>query len=144
SFAALHTEADVLRFFQQQFPDAVPLLPALGRDFLGNPTGSLVTVRCSPWHVTGRVVLIGDACHAVVPFLGQGMNAAFEDCTVLMQCLERHGPDRGRALAEYERLRKEHTDALADMCVENFIEMRDKVASPIFRAGKKLAVLLHA
>jgi kynurenine 3-monooxygenase len=144
SFAALTTEADVLAYFRDQFPDAVPVIPDLGPAFLANPIGSLVTIRCRPWHVGVCVALIGDACHAVVPFLGQGMNAAFEDCIVLRECLERHGPDRGRALAEYERLRKEHTDALADMCVDNFIEMRDKVGSALFRLRKKLAVLLHA
>jgi kynurenine 3-monooxygenase len=144
SFAALTTEADALTYFRDQFPDVVPLIPDLGPAFLANPTGSLVTVRCRPWHVGDRVALVGDACHAVVPFLGQGMNAAFEDCTVLTQCLEKYGAERGRALAEYERLRKEHVDALADMCVENFIEMRDKVGSPVFRLRKKLAVFLHA
>jgi kynurenine 3-monooxygenase len=144
SFAALTTEADVIAYFRDQFPDAVPLIPDLGSAFLANPTGSLVTIRCRPWHLGGRVALVGDACHAVVPFLGQGMNAAFEDCTVLVQCLEQHGSDRRRALAEYERLRKDHVDALADMCVENFVEMRDKVGSPIFRLRKKLAGLLHA
>ena len=144
SFAALTTESGVLAYFRDQFLDAVELIPDLGPAFLANPTGSLVTIRCRPWHVGDRIALVGDACHAVVPFLGQGMNAAFEDCTVLMQCLERHGSDRGRALTEYEQLRREHVDALADMCIDNFIEMRDKVGSPLFRLKKKLAVLLHA
>src|SRR4029079_5751207 len=143
SFAALRTEADVVAYFRDQFPDAVPLIPDLGPAFLTNPTGSLVTIRCRPWHIGDRAVLVGDACHAVVPFLGQGMNAAFEDCTVLREGLERDA-DRGRALAEYERLRKEHTDALADMCVDNFVEMRDKVGSPLFRLRKKAQVVLHA
>src|SRR5262249_55054216 len=70
-----------------QFPDAVPLMPGLADEFFAHPTGPLVTIRCSPWHYADRVVLVGDACHAVVPFLGQGMNAAFEDCTVLYNCL---------------------------------------------------------
>jgi kynurenine 3-monooxygenase len=142
SFAALKTEADVLAFFRDQFPDAVPLLPRLAEEFLTNPTGALVTVRCQPWRV-GRAVLIGDACHAVVPFLGQGMNAAFEDCTVLHQCLLDADWDWPRAVARYEALRKQHTDTLADLCVENFVEMRDRVASPLFVLGKRLAVLLH-
>jgi kynurenine 3-monooxygenase len=143
SFAALRTEADVLGFFRDQFPDAVPLLPSLAEEFLTNPTGSLVTVRCQPWRV-GRAVLVGDACHAVVPFLGQGMNAAFEDCTVLHQCLQEAHWDWERAAVRYESLRKEHTDTLADLCVENFVEMRDRVASPWFVLKKRLAVLLHA
>jgi kynurenine 3-monooxygenase len=143
SFAALRTESDVLAFFRDQFPDAVPLLPALADEFLTNPTGSLVTIRCQPWRV-GGAVLIGDACHAVVPFLGQGMNAAFEDCTVLHQCLLEAKWDWERAAARYESLRKEHTDTLAVLCVENFVEMRDRVASPWFVLKKRVAVLLHA
>jgi kynurenine 3-monooxygenase len=142
SFAAMKTEADVLAFFRDQFPDAVPLLPALAEEFLTNPTGSLVTIRCQPWHV-GRAVLIGDGCHAVVPFLGQGMNAAFEDCTVLHQCLLETNWDWERASSRYESLRKEHTDTLADLCVANFVEMRDRVASPWFLLRKRLVVLLH-
>jgi kynurenine 3-monooxygenase len=142
SFAALKSEADVLAFFREQFPDAVPLTPALGEEFLTNPTGSLVTIRCQPWRV-GRAVLVGDAAHAVVPFLGQGMNAAFEDCTVLHRCLQEANWDWEQASARYEALRKEHADVLADLCVENFVEMRDRVASPLFILGKRLAVLLH-
>lgn len=143
-FATLRTEADVLAYFRDQFPDAVSLIPDLGRAFLASPTGSLVTIRCRPWHLSDKAVLVGDASHAVVPFLGQGMNAAFEDCTVLCECLAEHGRDRAAALDEYEARRKEHADALADMCVENFVEMRDRVASPWFRLKKRLAVLLYA
>ncbi len=143
SFAALKTGADVRRYFDEQFPDAVPLLPDLAHDFLHNPTGSLVTVRCSPWHVGGRVVLVGDAAHAVVPFLGQGMTAAFEDCSVLNWCLAEFADDRGRAFGEYEARRKEHTDALAGLAVANFLEMRDRVGSRLFLLRKKADVLLH-
>jgi kynurenine 3-monooxygenase len=102
-----------------------------------------VTIRCQPWR-TGRAVLIGDACHAVVPFLGQGMNAAFEDCSVFFQCLEEMNWNWMAAATRYEAVRKIHTDTLADLCVENFIEMRDRVASPWFRLKKRLGVLLHA
>jgi len=143
SFAVLKTEADVLAFFRDQFADAVPLISDLSSEFLTNPTGSLVTIRCRPWRV-GRAVLVGDACHAVVPFLGQGMNAAFEDCTVLHRCLVEAGWDWERAAVRYEDLRRPHTDVLADLCVTNFVEMRDRVASPLFVLGKRLAVLLHA
>jgi kynurenine 3-monooxygenase len=142
-FAALQTEADILAYFRRQFPDAVPLLPNLADDFLHNPTGALVTIRCRPWHLEGRAVLIGDACHAVVPFLGQGMNAAFEDCTVLSDCLKQHAPNWEAAFRLYEQRRKENVDALADLCIENFIEMRDKVGSKVFVLRKKLALLLH-
>src|SRR5262249_19077350 len=124
SFAALKTEADVLTFFRVQFPDAVPLMPTLAGEFLHNPTGDLVTIRCQPWHHGGKVVLVGDACHAVVPFLGQGMNAAFEDCSVLTECIRTRGPDWEAAFREYEARRKPHLDVLADLCVANFIEMR--------------------
>src|SRR5262245_61232107 len=99
SFAALRSERDILAYFEKEFPDAVPLIPDLVRDFQHNPTSALVTIRCQPWHHAGRVVLIGDAAHAVVPFLGQGMNAAFEDCSVLMECLTRMD-DRPAAFAE--------------------------------------------
>jgi kynurenine 3-monooxygenase len=143
SFAALRTQSDVLAFFREQFPDAVPLLPALAEEFLANPTCSLVTIRCQPWHV-GRAVLVGDACHAVVPFLGQGMNAAFEDCSALCRCLVEARWDWECASVRYEVLRRQHTDTLAELCVLNFVEMRDRVASPWFLLRKRLAVLLHA
>jgi kynurenine 3-monooxygenase len=143
SFAGLRSEAEVLRFFRDQFPDAVPLMPALLPDFLKNPTGPLLTVRCGPWHVGGKVVLIGDACHAVVPFLGQGMNAAFEDCVVLNQCLAEKAPDWEAAFRAFEERRKPHTDTLADLCIDNFIEMRDRVSSRMFLLKKKLGILLH-
>ena len=102
-----------------------------------------MTIRCSPWHHNGRVVLVGDAAHAVVPFLGQGMNAAFEDCTVLYNCLMENPDERGAAFAAYERSRKEHTDTLADLAVYNFLEMRDKVGSRLFLLKKKWEILLH-
>jgi kynurenine 3-monooxygenase len=143
SFASLRTDDDVTRLFEAQFPDAVPLMPTLEEDFRNNPTGPLVTVRCRPWHVDGRVVLLGDACHAVVPFLGQGMNAAFEDCTVLGECLKRHAPDWEQAFRAFEARRKEHTDALAGLCVDNFLEMRDRVSSRTFLLRKKAEVFLH-
>ncbi len=141
-FDRLKGEKEVVAFFQKEFPDALALMPTLAADFAGNPTGPLVTVRCRPWREGGRVVLVGDACHAVVPFLGQGMNAAFEDCSVLLECLQSYG-SRAGAFAEYERRRKPHLDALAQLCIDNFVEMRDKVGSPLFVWRKRLAVLLH-
>ncbi len=143
SFAALKTEADVWRYFREQFPDAIDLMPALAEDFLKNPTGSLVTMRCSPWHVRDKVVLLGDACHAVVPFLGQGMNAAFEDCTVLSECLRTCKRGQESAFRTYEMLRKENVDTLADLCILNFIEMRDLVGSRLFLLRKKWEIFLH-
>jgi kynurenine 3-monooxygenase len=144
SFATTKTDDDVRRFFNEEFPDAVPLMPTLLEDFRQNPTGSLVTIRCAPWYYRDKVCLVGDAAHAVVPFYGQGMNAAFEDCVVLAECLQKFPNDRERAFAEYFEHRKENADALADLAIGNFIEMRDKTASKAFRAKKKLDHLLEA
>ena len=144
SFATTKTEDDVRRFFDEEFPDAVPLMPTLLEDFKNNPTGSLVTIRCAPWYYRDRVCLLGDAAHAVVPFYGQGMNAAFEDCVVLDECLEKFADNRERAFAEYFSRRKENADALADLAIGNFIEMRDKTSSRAFRAKKKLDHFLEA
>src|SRR5437868_901053 len=143
SFATTKTDDEIRRFFDEEFPDAVPLMPSLLDDFKTNPTGSLVTIRCAPWFYQDKVALIGDAAHAVVPFYGQGMNAAFEDCVVLDECLAKFPEDRQRAFAEYFARRKVNADALADLAVQNFIEMRDKTASQTFRAKKKLDHLLE-
>jgi kynurenine 3-monooxygenase len=144
SFAMMKTDDDVRQFFEEEFPDAVPVMPSLLDDFRNNPTGSLVTIRCAPWFYRDKVCLVGDAAHAVVPFYGQGMNAAFEDCVVLDECLEQFPKNRERAFAEYFRRRKENADALADLAIGNFIEMRDKTASKTFRAKKKLDHALEA
>src|SRR5437899_273772 len=154
SFAAAKTGDEVRRFFEEEFPDALPLMPTLLDDFRNNPTGSLVTIRCAPWFYRDKVCLVGDAAHAGVPFYGQGMNAAFEDCVVLDECLAEFAPatkgpsvdgqDRQRAFAEYFQRRKANADALADLALENFIEMRDKTASRAFRAKKKLDHFLEA
>src|SRR5687767_1413188 len=138
SFETTTSDDDVRRFFEEEFPDAVPLMPTLLEDYRENPTGSLVTIRCAPWSYKDKVALVGDAAHAVVPFYGQGMNAAFEDCVVLDECLAQFPADRARAFAEYFSLRKGNADALADLAVQNFVEMRDKTASRLFRAKKKL------
>ena len=143
SFATTTTDDDVRRFFNEEFPDAVPLMPNLLDDFKANPTGSLVTIRCAPWSYRDKVCLVGDAAHAVVPFYGQGMNAAFEDCVVLDECLQEF-PDRQRAFAEYFERRKVNADALADLALGNFIEMRDKTALKTFRAKKRLDHSLEA
>ena len=144
SFATTKTDDEVCDFFREEFPDAVPLMPALLEDFRQNPTGSLVTIRCGPWFYKDKVALVGDAAHAVVPFYGQGMNAAFEDCVVLDECLEKFPENHERAFREYFSRRKENTDALADLAIGNFIEMRDKTASKTFRAKKKLDHFLEA
>jgi kynurenine 3-monooxygenase len=144
SFATTKTDDEVCDFFWEEFPDAVPLMPTLLEDFRQNPTGSLVTIRCAPWYYKDKVAVVGDAAHAVVPFYGQGMNAAFEDCVVLDECLAEIPNNRERAFAEYFSRRKENADALADLALENFIEMRDKTASKTFRTKKKLDHFLEA
>lgn len=143
SFEAVAAESDVVPFFKQHFPDAVPLMPTLVEEFMANPTSSLVTIRSRPWHVDGKIVLVGDAAHAVVPFYGQGMNAAFEDCVMLAECLGASGSDRAAAFEKYFRGRKVHADAIADLALGNFIEMRDHVARPTFIFKKKLETTLH-
>lgn len=144
SFATTKSDDNVRRFFDEEFPDAVPLMPNLLDDFKNNPTGSLVTIRCAPWVYRDKIALVGDAAHAVVPFYGQGMNAAFEDCVVLDECFEQFPQDRERAFAEYFQRRKANADALADLALQNFVEMRDKTASKSFRTKKKLDHFLEA
>ena len=143
SFAAIRNETDLLRFFERTYPDAISLMPTLAHDFFANPTSSLVTVRCSPWHLGDKAVLLGDAAHAIVPFYGQGANAAFEDCVVLDECLRSSPEDRAGAFATFEERRKVHADAIADLALANFVEMRDHVASARFLFKKKVEKVLH-
>lgn len=143
-FAQLTSAASVTGFFQTNFPDAVSLMPALQENFASNPTGSMVTIKCSPWHVDGRYLLLGDAAHAIVPFFGQGINCGFEDCTCFLDLLDRHGADWQRVFSEFEAARKINTDAIADLAVENFVEMRDRVADPRFLFRKKVELALEA
>jgi kynurenine 3-monooxygenase len=144
SFANLQTREQVMSFFSQQYSDAVPLMPTLADDYAKNPTSSLVTVRCWPWQYNGKVCVLGDSAHAIVPFYGQGMNAAFEDCLALATCLREHKTDRVAALEAFEAQRKPNADAIADMALANFIEMRDKVGQPAFLYRKKIEQTIHA
>lgn len=144
SFEQLTTSGAVLEFFRARFPDVLPLMPDLTDTFFANPTGSMVTIKCSPWHVEGRVLLLGDAAHAIVPFFGQGINCGFEDCTVLLELLDQYGADWKRVFCEFERARKINTDAIADLAVENFVEMRDRVSDPRFLLRKKVEIALEA
>jgi len=143
SFDALRTEKEIRDFFTAHFPDAVPLMPTLVQDYLANPTSSLVTVRCAPWFHRGSVVLAGDAAHAIVPFFGQGINAGFEDCVLLAECLAEHGSEREAALRSYYEGRKANADAIADLAIANFLEMRDHVSSVGFRVKKRTQRILH-
>lgn len=113
-------------------------MPTLEEDFFSNPTSSLVTVKCYPWVKEDRFALIGDAAHAIVPFFGQGMNCGFEDCSVLNGLVDKHQENWQAILSEYQALRKPDADAIADLALNNFVEMRDKVADPQFLLQKKL------
>jgi kynurenine 3-monooxygenase len=144
SFAALKTKQDVLTFFERVFPDVVPLTPTLARDFFTNPTGSMVTIKCKPWHVEGKVMLLGDAAHAIVPFFGQGMNCGFEDCSALGELIDEDiAPNWNILFKELEDRRKPNADAIADMALENFVEMRDTVADPKFQLKKQIGFELE-
>ncbi|MCW6006379.1 FAD-dependent monooxygenase [Micromonospora sp. CPCC 205371] len=136
SFASLSSPAAIERHFRRHYPDVLPLMPTLVDDYQNNPVGRLGTVRCAPWVVDGRVGLVGDAAHAIVPFYGQGANCAFEDCVELDRCLSDSGDDWGAALPLFESRRRANVEAIAEMALDNFVEMRDKVASPLFRFGK--------
>lgn len=138
SFATLTTKEKVKTFFENTFTDAVSLMPTLEEDFFNNPTSSLVTVKCFPWIREDRFALIGDAAHAIVPFFGQGMNCGFEDCRVLNELIDKHNEDWSLILDEYQTLRKPDGDAIAELALNNFIEMRDKVADPKFLLQKKI------
>lgn len=138
SFDALKTKEEVLKFFTEEFPDTIAMMPTLLDDYFNNPTSSLVTVKCKPWVWDDRIALIGDAAHAIVPFYGQGMNCGFEDCVVLNELMEKHGELNADCLKEYETLRKPDGDAIADLAIANFIEMRDKTADKTFLLQKKI------
>ena len=138
SFASLDTKEKVKSFFEKTFTDAEKLMPTLQEDFFRNPTSSLVTVKCFPWIRGDKFALIGDAAHAIVPFFGQGMNCGFEDCAVLNSLLDKHNENWSAILPEYQALRKPDGDAIADLALNNFVEMRDKVADPKFLLQKKI------
>ena len=138
SFSNLKTDKQVEEFFKSEFSDAFTLMPTLISDFKTNATASLVTVKCSPWVFDNKIGLIGDAAHAIVPFYGQGMNCGFEDCVVLNELIEKHNDDWDIIFPEYEQLRKPDGDAIADLAIANFVEMRDKTADPKFILQKKI------
>ena len=142
SFDKLRTDSDVLQFFADTFPDALKMMPGLLEDFNSNPTSSLVTVKCYPW-VRNNTLLIGDAAHAIVPFFGQGMNAGFEDCRILNELLDKHRDDWSAVLPAFQQSRKPDTDAIAQLALDNFIEMRDLVGEPEFLLRKKIEAKLH-
>jgi kynurenine 3-monooxygenase len=142
-FAQLDSREAASGFFARTFPDAIPLLPNLEEEFVHNPTGGLVTVRCSPWHHGGQVLLLGDAAHAIVPFFGQGMNCAFEDCEVLTGLFDQFGGNWEEIFPRFFAERKPNTDAIAQLALDNFVEMRDTSADPHFALKRQLEHLLE-
>ena len=143
SFEKLDTEEKVTAFFGKTFPDIVDLIPDLNNQFFHNPVSSLVTVKCFPWIREDKFALIGDAAHAIVPFFGQGMNCGFEDCRILDELIEQNGDDWHTILQQYQTLRKPDADAIADLAVNNFIEMSEKTADPKFLLQKKIEARLN-
>ncbi len=143
NFNNLTTIEKVTEFFKTQFPDALELIPDINHEFFNNPTGALGTVKCSPWYYKGKTLLIGDAAHAIVPFYGQGMNASFEDVIVFDEILEKHQGDWTATFKAYESARKEDADAIADLAIDNYYEMRDHVANPIFKEKRRLEMALE-
>jgi kynurenine 3-monooxygenase len=137
SFDSIRDEQSVVALFEQQFPDALSLLPTLTQDFAANPTGFLGTIRTDRWY-TEHALVLGDAAHAVVPFHGQGMNCAFEDCSALARCIDQLGSDWSAVFPEFEALRRANANAIADMALENYVVMRDSVLDPRFLIRKRL------
>jgi kynurenine 3-monooxygenase len=137
-------EKSLVELFKTNFADAIALMPTLIEDFFANPIGNLGTIKCFPWNVGGKSLLLGDSAHAVVPFYGQGMNASFEDCRILNELIKSRGADDWETVfTEYGKQRKENTDAIAEMAEENFYEMRDAVADPIFVRKRELETKLE-
>ena len=139
SFASIQNEEQANTFFNQQFPDAMAMMPTLIHDYFANPTSSLVTVKCFPWIHEDKSMLIGDAAHAIVPFYGQGMNAGFEDCRIFIDILDNSADANwGSIFEKYQLARKKNGDAVSALALQNFVEMRDLVADPIFLSRKKI------
>ncbi|MCD2260280.1 FAD-dependent oxidoreductase [Psychroserpens luteolus] len=143
NFNNLTTPEMVTEFFQKEFPDALELMPNLVEDFFENPTAPLGTVKCAPWHYKGNTLLMGDSAHAIVPFYGQGMNASFEDVVEFDAVLDKHEGNWETVFTAYEKTRKKDTDAIADLAIDNFHEMKDHVANPIFQEKRKIEMALE-
>ena len=143
NFKNLTSEEKITAFFEEQFPDALKLIPSIKDEFFNNPTGALGTVKCSPWMYENKTILMGDAAHAIVPFYGQGMNASFEDVTIFDEILSHfeRSPEKGSweaVFKQYQNSRKEDVDAIADLAIDNFHEMKDHVANPLFKQKQKI------
>jgi len=143
NFNNLTTPELVAEFFKKEFPDTLELMPNLADDFFENPTAALGTVKCSPWHYKGNTLLMGDAAHAIVPFYGQGMNASFEDVVEFDAFLEEHQGNWEDTFKAYEKGRKKDTDAIADLAIDNFHEMKNHIANPKFQEKRKIEMALE-
>jgi kynurenine 3-monooxygenase len=143
SFGAIESDQEIVSFFEQNFPTARQLMPDLVADYRANPTSSLSTIKCHPWVLNSNLLLMGDAAHAIVPFYGQGMNASFEDVLVLDSILDKCDEDWKKTLDMYNFERKIDTDAIADLASDNFYEMRDGTADPVFLKKRKLELMLE-
>ena len=143
NFEKLNTAEKVNEYFEREFPDAKALMPNLAKEFFENPTAYLGTVKCYPWNVMGKTLILGDAAHAIVPFYGQGMNASFEDVVVLDKFIEKHEGDWKTTFSEFEKERKIDADAIAELSIDNFHEMKEHVANPLFQEKRKLEVALE-
>jgi len=142
-FDNLTNPEKVQEYFKKEYPDAVALMPDLSKEFFENPTGPLGTIKCAPWTSHGRTLLMGDAAHAIVPFYGQGMNASFEDVVVLDEVIGQHQGNWPAIFEAYEKERKKDTDAIADLAVDNFFEMKEHTANPLFQEKRKLELQLE-
>jgi len=142
SFATLPDARAARAFFEEQFSDALALMPTFDRDWNAHPVGQLATLYLDQWHLTGRALLLGDAAHAIVPFHGQGMNAGFEDAAELASLLQEQPNDFAAVFAEFEARRKPNANAIAAMSLANYIEMRDGVADPHYLLKRELAAAL--
>ncbi|MFT5248909.1 MAG: kynurenine 3-monooxygenase [bacterium] len=140
NFENLNTPEKVSEYFEREYPDAKALMPNLTEEFFENPTGRLGTVRCYPWNTYGKTLIIGDSAHAIVPFYGQGMNASFEDVLVLDKYIEKYEGDWGKTFSEFQKERKVDADAIADLAIDNFYEMKEHTANPLFQEKRKLEV----
>lgn len=138
NFDNLTTPKRVLEYFEKYYPDALKLMPDLATEYFENPVGALGTVKCSPWSSYGKTLLMGDAAHAIVPFYGQGMNASFEDVVVFDEILNQHEGDWNKVFSAYEKERKKDTDAIANLALDNFHEMKSHTASALFQEKRKL------
>ena len=143
NFDNLTSEEKITEFFEKEFPDALALIPNIKEEFINNPTGPLGTVKCSPWSYQNKTLLIGDSSHAIVPFYGQGMNASFEDVFVLDEILDQDLGDWEAVFKAYQKTRKKDTDAIADLAIDNFHEMKNHVANPLFKEKRKIEMDLE-